>query len=89
LSRKVKTSDEETKLHLQLLRWRLRGDDGRSASRALFGGISVPAGIASSGGRTLRMGVQYLSDGGHAGAMKEALRSAAEAPNVRQALTTQ
>jgi hypothetical protein len=30
LSRKVKTSDEETKLHLQLLRFWLRGDDGRA-----------------------------------------------------------
>ena len=35
LSSKVKLGNEELKLYLPLLRWTLRGDDGRSASHTL------------------------------------------------------
>ena len=54
LSSKVKLGNEELKLYLPLLRWTLRGDDGRSASRTLLGGIGVAAGAVSSGRRRLQ-----------------------------------
>jgi hypothetical protein len=38
LSSKVKLGNEELKLYLPLLRWTLRGDDGRSASHTLPSG---------------------------------------------------